>query len=292
MPVALSGRVPVFVSNANGAIKVGDPIVASSVPGVGAKATGPGQIIGYALENYDNAEAGKMLVFIQVGRSDGQSQAAPAADNSASELPPSLLANLSTDLDLAGFSITNVLAVHGVNGNWSIDEKGLFTVTQKVNDAPRSLYAMTGANAEVVLSGSSQLSAGHVRISFTQEQKDVMAQGVPYRVSVTLTDSSNGVYVSAKDASGFDVAETMDGHSGATFDWMVMARRAGYENANDFGLTPDQPAPVVETPPVTTDDGGQTTDTTDTTVEPTPPPVVETPPIVDTAPDTTTSTIP
>ncbi|MCA9361267.1 hypothetical protein KC845_01775 [Candidatus Kaiserbacteria bacterium] len=52
-PVALTGRVPIKLSNENGPIKVGDKIALSSIPGVGKKA-GPGDVVvGSALEDFD-----------------------------------------------------------------------------------------------------------------------------------------------------------------------------------------------------------------------------------------------
>lgn len=51
--VALAGRVPVKVSLENGPVMRGDPLTASSIPGVAMKATKPGVILGRALENYD-----------------------------------------------------------------------------------------------------------------------------------------------------------------------------------------------------------------------------------------------
>ena len=63
--VALSGQVPAKVSAANGAIHVGDPITASSVAGVGMKATVAGQIVGYALES--TSQDGVIKVMIQPG---------------------------------------------------------------------------------------------------------------------------------------------------------------------------------------------------------------------------------
>jgi hypothetical protein len=48
--VSLLGRAPVIVSLENGPIAQGDAIVASAIPGVGMKATMPGQIVGRALE--------------------------------------------------------------------------------------------------------------------------------------------------------------------------------------------------------------------------------------------------
>ncbi len=74
-PVALQGRTYVQVSNINGPIHTGDPITSSSIPGVGMKSTGPGFILGKALENFNGSNAetckhspqyqcGKIIVFL------------------------------------------------------------------------------------------------------------------------------------------------------------------------------------------------------------------------------------
>ncbi len=68
-PVAIAGRAPVKVCLENGSIEVGDPLTSSSIPGVGAKATVAGQIIGYALEPFNNNnEKEKIIVFISLGQ--------------------------------------------------------------------------------------------------------------------------------------------------------------------------------------------------------------------------------
>jgi len=66
-PIALSGRVPVRVNGENGAIAIGDPITASSVPGVGMRATSAGRIIGYAVEAFDGNSDGTIVVFVNPG---------------------------------------------------------------------------------------------------------------------------------------------------------------------------------------------------------------------------------
>jgi hypothetical protein len=70
-PVALSGRVPVKVSNENGEIKPGDLLTVSSLEGVAMKATEPGRVIGMALESSEKCiqeelEKGecKILMFV------------------------------------------------------------------------------------------------------------------------------------------------------------------------------------------------------------------------------------
>jgi hypothetical protein len=51
--VGLKGKVPVKVSLKNGIIHNGDPIVASSIPGIGMKGTNAGNTAAYALDDFD-----------------------------------------------------------------------------------------------------------------------------------------------------------------------------------------------------------------------------------------------
>jgi hypothetical protein len=63
--LALSGRVPVKITDEGGPIKVGDPIIlSSSTPGVGIKGTN-GRIVGYALQNWASG-TGKINVFVKL----------------------------------------------------------------------------------------------------------------------------------------------------------------------------------------------------------------------------------
>jgi hypothetical protein len=66
--VALTGRVPVKVTNTNGDIKAGDFITSSNIPGVAMKATEAGQVIGQALSDYTATSTdavGTVMVFIK-----------------------------------------------------------------------------------------------------------------------------------------------------------------------------------------------------------------------------------
>jgi hypothetical protein len=65
-PVALSGRVPVKVDATKGPIAIGDPLGASSIPGVATKATSPGFILGTALEPLATGRA-KIMMFVNRG---------------------------------------------------------------------------------------------------------------------------------------------------------------------------------------------------------------------------------
>ncbi|TAJ13232.1 DUF5011 domain-containing protein, partial [Patescibacteria group bacterium] len=65
-PLALSGRVPVKVSLANGPIAIGDRLMLSTTtPGVAVKALRSGETIGIALENYTTASStGRIETFV------------------------------------------------------------------------------------------------------------------------------------------------------------------------------------------------------------------------------------
>src|SRR5579872_3496870 len=57
-PITLSGRVPVFVSDENGSIQIGDYLTSSpDMPGYAMKATHSGEVIGQALANFDLSTA-------------------------------------------------------------------------------------------------------------------------------------------------------------------------------------------------------------------------------------------
>jgi hypothetical protein len=64
IPVALAGRVLVNVNTENGTIASGDPIMASSTPGEGTKATGQARIVGMAMQSFEGVGSGKIMVFI------------------------------------------------------------------------------------------------------------------------------------------------------------------------------------------------------------------------------------
>jgi len=65
--LTLSGRVPTKVTAENGTIKIGDPLTSSGKPGVAMKATEPGKILGYAMEDYNGEGVVKIIAFIDTG---------------------------------------------------------------------------------------------------------------------------------------------------------------------------------------------------------------------------------
>lgn len=135
-PIALAGRVPTKVTASNGSIKVGDALTASNIPGVAMKATQPGIIVGYALENFDLPETGLVQVFVKTGYFGGTVDAAGAVtyapQSSAVEQIEieglALIAAGQTEVKVSFASLKALPAVYvtpgaSVDGGWWIASK-------------------------------------------------------------------------------------------------------------------------------------------------------------------------
>jgi hypothetical protein len=64
VPIALSGRVPVLVSDENGPIHAGDPLTTSSIPGMAMKATKSSYVIGRAMQDFQGTGQGLVMAFV------------------------------------------------------------------------------------------------------------------------------------------------------------------------------------------------------------------------------------
>jgi hypothetical protein len=76
--------------------------------------------------------------------------------------------------------------------------------------------------------GSASLSAGNVHVDLdpTYIKNVTINEKHALRVMVTLNDQCNGVYVTNRTATGFDVIELNGGTSNASFTYEVIANRA------------------------------------------------------------------
>ncbi len=113
--VALAGRVPTKVNLEGGPIAIGDRISASSVAGVGKKASADEANIGFALEEYDGGGAddhdfGLILTFINL-----QSRRLDPSLNAFGQSPSPLL---------------QVQAIQNLANNWEISEDGILRVRE------------------------------------------------------------------------------------------------------------------------------------------------------------------
>ena len=99
--VALAGRVPVKVDAAFGAIRPGDYLTSSPIAGVAMKATGPGPVVGTALESLDQG-SGRIQVYVHRGWYGGEglivAGARPAAASASAEAKDREIAELRSRL--------------------------------------------------------------------------------------------------------------------------------------------------------------------------------------------------
>ncbi len=270
--MAMVGRVPIKVSDENGPIVRGDLLITASSTGhamrydptkdVGGKIAG---IVGVALESLPEGK-GKIMGLVRTGWVNGQDQQifsemrneisklslGQTVNNelNVSENSNGSIARIQNDVDLNGFSLLSVKSIQGFNGKWQIDEEGRFTTKVETTDGSKTLYALQTGESQYVFSGNGQLQNGKTRIEFDQTIQDIVDTEKPMSINLTLTQKAKGVYVSQRDATGFEVEEIGGGESNATFDWLIFATRK--DGDEDEVIDEDEPEeqgePVVEDP--------------------------------------------
>ena len=161
-PVGLTGRVPVRVNDENGSISAGDAIMLSSVPGVGAKATSAGKIVGYAISGFSGSGEGMVTMFISnsyYNPLNGQ-QALQAQSVETGSLNVSGMATVQ-NLTVTGAATIGTLTVTG-----DAEIEGTLTVeTIKVVDIEISGHVITvgGAPTNEVLTAAGQNATVEVK---------------------------------------------------------------------------------------------------------------------------------
>ncbi len=120
-------------------------------------------------------------------------------------------------------------------------------VSTIIQDQNHNNKALTCPEAPEVLFedyGTAQLLNGkvHVNLDNLLAANVTINQQHPLRVMITLNDNCNGVYVTNRTATGFDVVELNNGTSNASFTYEVIANRAAV-NGVDFADMRFPPAP-------------------------------------------------
>ncbi|MBI4160277.1 MAG: hypothetical protein HY506_00010 [Candidatus Yanofskybacteria bacterium] len=131
-------------------------------------------------------------------------------------------------------------------------------------------YGVDSTRGEIQLSGSSQIVAGEAKVYFDYSFSSIISDKAPIRVIVTPTSMMQGqLYTDSKSQYGFVIKE-LNAQDNGTFDWLVIARRKGYDT--------DVTAIPTSTPDISTESfGGETTPTPATAPSTDPTPTPETP---------------
>ena len=139
-------------------------------------------------------------------------------------------------------------------------------------------YGVDSTRGEIQLTGTSTLSYGEAKVFFDYSFSSIISDVSPIRVFVTPAERINGqLYVSDKNPYGFVVKELNASDDGVKFDWLVIARRKGYES--DTTAPSISPAPsLTPTPSPTPEVSESPTPSPETSETPTPTPeITETP---------------
>ncbi|WKZ27142.1 MAG: hypothetical protein QY311_00050 [Candidatus Paceibacterota bacterium] len=341
-PLVLAGRAPVKVSLENGPIAPGDRLTSSSTPGVAMKATNAGMIIGVALEAFDGTATTspvRIMTFVNVGYW-APSVTDVAITGGTSPVVQTLNAmfesvRVTGDVIASGMKKT-WFATRDLFPNvdvsmmaqfWNGREIAIDSTTSDPNasifrsDATSqgaeqskvvleeggeqlATFGIDSTRGEIFLSGTSNLNSGSAKIFFDYSFTALIAKEVPIRVLVTAGPGIAGpLTVPVKSEFGFTVQE-FGQYSNGTFDWLVVARRAGYEAGDSAETAPTatptpapttEPTPTVEptpAPEVSPEPSPVATPTPEAPVAPSPTPEVSPTPTPETAPTATPTPAP
>lgn len=97
--------------------------------------------------------------------------------------------------------------------------------------APRRLYVIESPEVWLEDFGFGQLVGGAATVEFEALFLDTINTQVPYHVFVTPLGDCNGLYVTNKTPTTFEVRELGGGTSTVEFEYRVIARRQGWEDA-------------------------------------------------------------
>lgn len=106
----------------------------------------------------------------------------------------------------------------------------------KTSKGQEALYALEGPDVEFYCSGSGYLKNGIVTVEFERLFKEAISTDIDLQVVVSPTDECNGIYVASKTHNDFVAKELMGGNSNASFDWIAIARRKGYETRPSLAI--------------------------------------------------------
>jgi hypothetical protein len=123
----------------------------------------------------------------------------------------------------------------------------------------RKMYAVESPEVWFEDFGQGQLASGQTTVTIDPMFLSTIDTEAPYHVFVTLLGDCNGLYVTNKTATSFEVHELGNGTSNVAFDYRIVATRKGYQDvrmelftenkeATDLALDSSPEAPEPEEP--------------------------------------------
>ena len=160
-PIALAGRVPVFVNLEGGVIHEGDYLTSSSEAGVAMKATKPGVIVGQALSSYDGTqEKHEVIVMVRPSYYD-----------------PTLFVDENSNVTLQRGEATTVLAADSTGSAMLIDQKGSGDLLQVQSDGTDKFLVKNNGELNINVLASNETADLVVVKSNDEEVFTINARG-------------------------------------------------------------------------------------------------------------------
>ncbi|MBX4190091.1 tail fiber domain-containing protein, partial [Candidatus Parcubacteria bacterium] len=137
-------------------------------------------------------------------------------------------------------------------------------------------YGVDSTRGEIQLSGTSQIINGEARVFFDYSFSSIISANTPIKVIITPTSTMSGqLYVDSKNQYGF-ITEELNGTDTGSFDWLVIARRKGFDSIITPTISPI-PVPVVSIEPTPEPSISPIAETPELSPETTPTPEVPAP---------------
>ncbi len=141
------------------------------------------------------------------------------------------------------------------SGNWAmyafgnIGATGTKSSVVTVDNGTRqvALYAVESPGVWFEDYGSGKLVSGVATVKIDPAYAQTVNTGVEYHVFLTPDADCEGLYVTARTATGFEVRELHQGKSNVPFDYRIIARRRGYETKRLADVTNATPRSTIET---------------------------------------------
>jgi len=144
------------------------------------------------------------------------------------------------------------------SGNWglysfgNIGATGTKSSVVSIDNATRqvALYAVESPGVWFEDYGSSQLVSGVASIAIDPTYAQTVNTNQEYHVFLTPDGDCEGLYVSTRTATGFQVRELHKGASNVAFSYRIVALRRGYETTRLADVTMATPKASIVTPPL------------------------------------------
>lgn len=113
----------------------------------------------------------------------------------------------------------------------------------ETSQGQEALFCVEGPDVEFVTSGTATLADGEARVTFERLFREAISASVAIKVTATPKGTWSGLYVVDESSEGFTV-RCGAGDTNASFDWVAIGRRKGYEQRPVIAVPVEEPQPA------------------------------------------------